>query len=360
MTKLFVIAGEASGDELAAWFLKKKDRELVPHFDCVEGVGGKAFVAAGGKLYASLEELNVVGGVELLAHVVRLNRFLKKLARYIVENSFTHVLLVDFPGFNLRLAHVLKKCAPSIKIVYLSPPQTWCWGAWRIKKLKRLCDELIVLFPFEVAWYASHGLSVHYWGNPVWERMQAASVPGVQQKFRVGIFPGSRAQELEKFIPFLKKIIAALLVQFPSLEVAVFQAPTAHAGFLQQLVDVDDRRVFMILPADRIRVMQTCCVALAKAGTVTLELGLASMPTVVFYKTSFLTYAVARLLVKVKWMSLPNILVQKVLMQEFIQERCTEKLVVEAVVGLLKMWNEDSEAYQCEQEKVGELQSILS
>ena len=360
MSKVFVVAGETSGDLVGSWFVRNKMSNMLPDVTHIEGVGGEALAAAGVKLYRSYSDLNLVGLFEIIKKLPEIFRIMRELTEHIIAENFTHVILVDFPGFNLRLAKRLKQCNPAIKIIYLSPPQLWCWGLWKLKALQGVSDELVVLFPFEVMWYKQHGITVQYLGNPVFDRLLPAMHQPHEQLFRLGVFPGSRQQEVELFVPVLSEVIAQLVKQFPTLEIMVFEAPHINKQLLAPLLAVAPGQVKLVAPANRVAMMQSCVVALTKAGTVTLELGLLRVPTVIFYKAHWLTYWLAKKLVSIDRMGLPNIIAKQDLMPEFIQQDCTPINLVAAVNAVLALWQKNGVAYLQEREKFIVLQRLFS
>ncbi|MBM3886674.1 lipid-A-disaccharide synthase [Candidatus Dependentiae bacterium] len=360
MNKIFVVAGETSGDLVGGWFFRDKAHKIFSKDISLEGVGGDALQACGMRLYRSYAELNVVGLVEIIKRLPAIFRVMHELVDYICAKNFTHVVLIDFPGFNLRLAQRLKQRNPSLKIIYLSPPQLWCWGQWKLKTLRTICDEIIVLYPFEVAWYRKHGVRVRYLGNPVFERLLPVISQQKNPVFRLGIFPGSRRQEVELFVPILSAVIAALIKLQPTLEICVFKAPHIDEVMLKPLMDVAPDQVRFVQSQDRIQYMQSCAVALSKAGTVTLELGLLGIPTIIYYKAHWLTYFIAKKLVSIDKMGLPNIIMQHDVMPEFIQHECTTTNLVRALQKLFDLWLKDSSTYEQECQKFQELRDLFA
>jgi lipid-A-disaccharide synthase len=361
MNRVFIVAGEVSGDLVGAWFVRNKiDQVIRGPIAAVEGVGGDALAQAGMKIRYSYAELNLVGLFEILKKLPAVFRFMRELVDVIIAGNFNHVILIDFAGFNLRLAQRLKRRNPSLKIIYLAPPQLWCWAEWRLKTLRAGSDELVVLFPFEVEWYRQRGMTVHYLGNPVYDRLHDAMAHDVKPVFRLGIFPGSRMQELERFVPLLCEVLRELVKKIPSLEIAAFVAPHIDQKFLEPLLAAAPGRVVLVSPQDRVAMMQSCALALTKGGTVTLELGLLRVPTVIFYTTNWLTYVAAKVLVSINRMGLPNIIAKKDLMPEFIQSNCTPQNLVQAVSEVLELWQKNNVAYDQQREKFNYLVQLFS
>ncbi|MCF7899412.1 lipid-A-disaccharide synthase [Candidatus Babeliales bacterium] len=373
MKKIFFVSGEVSGDRLGAWYLKrlKQDYEAIQ----VTAIGGHFLQNAGAKLYKNLEELNIVGVSEIIKKIPFIFKFLKNLKEYILQNNFEEIVLIDFPGFNLRLAKALKKANPKIKITYLSPPQTWIWGKWRIKKLKKYCDELIVLYPFEVEWYKKYGLNTFYFENPVYSKLKESFEKWqVDQEFlknkknQIAIIPGSRTSEIKKLLPFVVEIIKKINNSWPDLKIVL---PIAQS-FSYDFIEKELKKLFgeqynffrknIILVQDekeKLKLLSQCCLAITKPGTVTLELALLKVPSIVFYKTSWLTYFLARPLIKVKYMSLPNLLLNKLVFEEFIQQDCKINNIFKYFSKLYEDFLYNSHVYQKYQKDLFDIEILL-
>jgi len=327
MKKIFIVTGELSGDKVAAWYVAKQYQERDQLH--IEGVGGDFLAATGVALYQRFEKLNVVGIVEIIKHLPRLLTFLNELVDYIDKHHFDEVILVDFPGFNLRLARMLKRRNKNLKITYLSPPQLWCWGAWRIKSLQKFCDDLVVLYPFEVAWYQQRGLNVRWIGSPVYDYMQPYFSAAEQKQPMIAVMFGSRISEIKTFTPIIGSVVQRLLQQYSELRFMVPMAASLPDGYVQQQVrdagfgDILGHLMFVRDEHEKLTLLSQCCAALTKPGTVTLELALLKVPSVVFFKTSWLTYRIAKFFATIQSMALPNLLLNKQLFKEFIQSDCT-------------------------------------
>ncbi len=331
MKRIFIVAGEVSGDRLAAWYVNKMRKDNPDMV--IQAVGGDCLAAAGAYLYERFEHLNIVGIAEIIRHLPRLLRFMDTLATHIISTKIDEVVVVDFPGFNLRLIKKLKQKNPHLTITYLSPPQLWCWGAWRIQKLKRFCDHVIVLYPFEVEWYRKRGLTVQWLGNPVYE----AVVPyrSAHKEPMIALIPGSRLSEVTRLLPLFLRVAAKLHEVYPELRFVIPLAQSIPVSTLEAIVRKHNLGIIWQCVTvvrdeqEKFKQLARCCAALSKPGTVTLELALLGVPTVVAFKISWMTYCIARLLVKVPFMSLPNLLLGKELFKEVIQWRCTPVLLAQ-------------------------------
>jgi len=368
--KVFIVTGELSGDRVAAWYVAQERKKNST--DYYEAVGGDFLQAQGVTLVQRFESLNVVGIIEIIRHLSRLLKILHTLVNYIIQNDFHEVMLVDFPGFNMRLAQYLKQRNKNIKITYLSPPQLWCWGAWRIKKLKRYCDDLVVLYPFEVAWYQKRGLPVRWIGSPVYDSLQKYFVTPEEnteekqneqqalalrsesmewtsvsngspvQKNMIALLIGSRLSEVQTFTPLIAAVARRFLASSPDVQFVVPLARSLPDNYVKEhlrnagLGDILEKFIFVQDEHEKFMLLRQCRVALTKPGTITLELALLQIPSVVFFMTSRLTYTIAKLLVTVPYMSLPNLLLNKTVFKEFIQADCSPEKLSQELLDLYK------------------------
>lgn len=349
MKKVFVVAGEASGDTITGWYLAKRQQQEQLY---IEGIGGHAAQAAGMRLYESFHSLNVVGIVEIIKHLPRLMRKMREIGAYIKREGFAEVILVDFPGFNLRLARLLKKQIPHIEVTYVSPPQLWVWGAWRLRGLKATVDQLVVMYPFEVAWYQARGVDAVWLGSPVVQALQPHMTAPGGRGASILLLPGSRLSEVTVLLPVFLQVADALRARYEScsfvlpvpqsLTVADYERIATAHGMQEALQGVQ----LVHGQVARYAVMQTACAALAKPGTVTLELGLLQVPTVIAFKTSWLSYVIGKRLVRVPRMGLANLLTGQDLHPEFIQDRCTVPVLVHALGQVVDAFLHDAGAYE--------------
>lgn len=362
MKKIFFVSGELSGDKLGAWYLKKL-LEQEKNIFCA-AVGGTYLKEAGAEIYERFETLNIVGVIEILKHACRILRFIKKLAKHIVSEGFEEVVVIDFPGFNLRLIKKLKKLNKNIKISYLSPPQLWVWGERRIKKIKKYCDDVIVIYPFEVEWYKKRGVTTRWLGYPFYDRLK----PYFSEKKEraIAIIPGSRMVEVESLLPIFLKIVRRLKIANSGLKIIIPLAESIDSKIVEAMVKKADigwlRQDVVIVKGEneKFQAMSKCCIALTKPGTITLELALLMVPSVVAYKTSWLTYMIAKRFIRVSSMTLPNLLLNEQVFPELIQDDCTEKKIWEAVEGGFQDFVQKKAAYTEKCTQLKKLRDSLS
>ncbi len=342
MKKIFILAGELSGDKLAAWYLARRRAQK----DVLEvtAVGGDFLQTQNVQFYGRMEELNCVGIVEIVKKIPFLLQYMTRLLNHLIKEQYDEIILVDFPGFNLRLLKKIKKLLPTCIVTYLAPPQLWVWGAWRLKTLKK-CDAIVVLYPFEVSWYQKRGLTVHWYGYPFLEQILEVAKEVVPKKPAIALIVGSRVTELSFLIPLYATIIKQLIVTLPDVTFVIPRAETISCDLLEASLSraglSNLRSRITIIDGDhtqKYRALKECIIALSKPGTVTLELALLGIPTIVLYKTSWLTYNIAKSLVSIRCMALPNLFLPAPVFPEFLQGNCTPGKIVPASCALYQAY----------------------
>ncbi len=330
---VLVVAGEASGDQHAADAVAAL-KQLRPDLRFF-GMGGPRLAAQGVELIHGAHEISVMGIVEVLPKVPRIWRVLGDLERAARERRPAAALLVDVPDFNLRLAKRLK--ALGIPVVYYVAPMAWAWRESRTKIIAERVDRLLCILPFEEDFFRSRGVNATYVGNPVVDQVPPAASPA---EFRealglavegpvLAVLPGSRRSEISRLGPTLAAVSAKVLAQRPGTRVLVpvapglphdfVQAPFLKAGVTPTLID--GRAAEVVGAAD---------VALVASGTATLEAGLMRRPLVAVYRVNALSYAVGKLLVRIPFFCLVNLLAEKKVVPELLQgEMTVEKIVAE-------------------------------
>jgi lipid-A-disaccharide synthase len=248
------------------------------------------------------------------------------------------VLLIDYPGFNLRFAATAKRCGA--KVVYYISPQVWAWHKSRIKKMRGVVDNMLVIFPFEVELYRKEGVDAEFVGHPLLEVLKSdLDRKGFFKRFGLnpekkllGLLPGSRKQEIEMIFPEMLKA-ARVIAQEEGMEIAVAVAPTLQEKYFETFYNLDG--VHLITGASY-EVMDHADFALVTSGTATLETGLFGTPMVVVYKTSWPTYIIGRALIRVKNIGLVNIVAGKQIVPEFIQHRATAANLAKEALKILR------------------------
>lgn len=331
---VLVVAGEASGDQHAADAVAAL-RKLRPDLRFF-GMGGPKLAAQGVELIHGAHEISVMGLVEVLPKVPRIWRVLADLERAAKERKPAVALLVDVPDFNLRLARKLK--ALGVPVAYYVAPMAWAWRESRTKIIAQRVDRLLCILPFEEEFFRTRGVNATYVGSPVLDQLPA---PGTAADFRralglsvegpvFAVLPGSRRSELSRLGPTLAQVSAKIIAQRPGTRVvvpvapglprAVVEAPFLAAGVTPTLVD-----------GRAAEVVGACDVALVASGTATLEAGLMGRPLVAVYRVNALSYAVGKLLVRIPFFCLVNLLAGKKVVPELLQGDLTVERVVDAL-----------------------------
>jgi lipid-A-disaccharide synthase len=318
--RLYVIAGELSGDAHGAGLLRSL-KTMVPAVE-IHGAGGPEMAAvAGPALRDWVEDAAVMGVWEVLK---RYGWFKQRFAEMLDEvRSFRPdvLLLIDYPGFNLRFAAAVKRECPETRLVYYISPQVWAWHKGRIPKMARMLDEMLCLFPFEQPLFQSAGLKTTFTGHPLVDELEAKRLPGVtRDELLAGLFPGSREREVARLFPMMIEMAKLLRAWRGDLK---FEVPAATVKLAAQirglLVEAGADEWIMVSTGESHSLMQRACCAVIASGTATLEAAYYGLPYCLVYRVAPLTYVAARLLVKIKHIGIVNILAGEEVVKEFIQ-----------------------------------------
>lgn len=320
---IFVVAGETSGDAHAGRVIEAIQARQPDCF--IEGVGGERMRQAGVSMLHDHSELAVMGLVEVIRRYPAIKRIFNNVVQHLERQPPDLLVLVDYPGFNLKLARKAHKLG--IKVLYYISPKVWAWRAGRIKHIKRYVDHMAVLFPFEATLYQQHQVSVTCVGHPLvdavksdLDQSQAREKFGLPVNQRViGLFPGSRRSEIDALLPVM--LAAAKRIQQRHFD---FNLVLPLASGLDLAV-VEKHLQHTSLPVYVIRenfydVVKTCDAIVAASGTVTLEIALLGVPHLIVYKVSPITYKILRRLVKIPYVGLCNIVTGENVVAELLQD----------------------------------------
>jgi lipid-A-disaccharide synthase len=339
MTLIYLIAGEASGDVLGARLMaalsaRRPDLRFA-------GIGGKLMEARGLQSLFPMRELALMGLLEVLPNIRRLSARLRQTVADITERRPDVVVTIDSPGFTLRVLRAIRPLG--IPRAHYVAPQVWAWRESRVKKFPGLWETLLCLLPFEPAFFARHGLPARFVGHPV---LESGADTGDAARFRarhaiaadariVTLMPGSRRTEVARLLPVLGETLARLAPRIPNLvPVVPVAAPVAEA-VLAGTRAWPVRPVVVTEIEDKHDAFAASDAALTKSGTSTLELALADVPMLVTYRVNPITAAIARRLVKVRYAALVNLLADKEVVPELIQQACTPDRLATVLETLL-------------------------
>ncbi|MHB1921537.1 MAG: lipid-A-disaccharide synthase [Chitinophagaceae bacterium] len=328
--KYYIIAGEASGDLHGSNLihqLKVLDRGAE-----IRGWGGMLMEEAGAVLAKNYQELAFMGFSEVvmnLGTILRNFSYCKKDINYFRPDV---LVLIDYPGFNLRMAEWAK--GQGLKVVYYISPQVWAWKANRVKKIKRYVDKMLVILPFEKEFYQKWDCPVEYVGHPLVEVVKEAlgrqdSLPE-RSKPLIALLPGSRRQEVLKKLPEMLKMTR----HFPEYDFVVAQAANLEDKFLQEIIGSNCQ--VRCWKNKTYALLKNCQAALVTSGTATLETALFGVPEVVCYRGSWISYFLAKRLVRVKFISLVNLIMDKEVVRELIQDDLREDNLRQELNRLLR------------------------
>lgn len=308
--KLFVIAGEASGDMHGANLIRAI-RAIHPK-SSFEGFGGARMKTAGMHVHRSLEKLNFMGFVEVVKNLFTVRENFNIAKQAILKNRPDGIILIDYPGFNLRMAKWAKE--QGIRVFFYISPQVWAWKEGRVKQMKANIDRLMVILPFEKEFFAKHGMDVDFVGHPLIDEIELRQqTSDIRKEKVIALLPGSREQEIKHILPEMLKVQE----HFPDYHFLIGKAPGKTAAFYQTRFNLGKAKVY---DEGTYRLLSRAKAALVGSGTATLETGLLKVPQIVCYKGSGISVRIARNLIKVPYISLVNLILDKPAVKELIQK----------------------------------------
>ncbi|MEI2758085.1 MAG: lipid-A-disaccharide synthase [Bacteroidia bacterium] len=329
--RYYIIAGEASGDLHASNLvlqLRKYDTDAV-----LRGWGGDKMQAAGVEVVKHYRELAFMGFVEVIKNLRTIFKNLEACKKDILTFKPDVVILVDYPGFNMRIAEFLKQ--QGVKVFYYISPQIWAWKQSRVHKIKRDVDKMFVILPFERDFYKKFNYEVEFTGHPLLdeiEKIKHQPAKALSQldndKKIIALLPGSRMQEIKEMLPVMLKAVSA----FKNFSPVIAAAPNIPDSFYQTI----SGKNIAIIHGHTYDILQQAYAALVTSGTATLETALFKVPEIVCYKGNRFSYLIARQLVKVKYISLVNLILDRMLVKELIQDDMNEKTLTAEMKLLLE------------------------
>jgi lipid-A-disaccharide synthase len=331
--KYYIIAGEASGD-LHGSALIREIKKLDPDasFRCW---GGDKMKEAGGELVKHYSDLAFMGFAEVLMNLRTIMGNLRFCKEDITQYHPDALILIDYPGFNLRIAKWARQQSffnkDAAKIIFYISPQVWAWKSGRVKQMKKDLDKMIVILPFEKEYFKQQwDWDVEYVGHPLLERIPLRTEENpASRSTTIALLPGSRRQEISKKLPIMLEVSQA----FPAYQFVVAKAPGVSAEFYQPFLK--DYHNVSSVEGQTYEILKNARAALVTSGTATLETALIGVPEVVCYKGSTLSYEIGRRVVKVKYISLVNLILDKLAVRELIQHKLTVENLTKELNTLL-------------------------
>jgi lipid-A-disaccharide synthase len=336
---IMIVAGEASGDQRGAEVavaLLARDPGLK-----LFGIGGEHMRAAGVETLVDVSELAVMGFAEVIIHLPCIMKIFKLAKKLLTDRKPDLLILVDYPGFNLRLAKVAKQIG--IKVLFYISPQVWAWRQHRVKKIAQAIDHMAVIFPFEKQFYQDHAVPVTYVGHPLSQKLQnkisaetaRAELNIEPQQKMIALLPGSREGEINRILPELIKATELISAQIPNCIFYLALASTINSDKINNAIKhskikIERNKTYQIISA--------ADVVITASGTATLETALFNKPMVIVYKVSSLTALIVRKMIKIPYVSLCNIVAGEQVVVELLQNDATAKNISQET---LKILNDD-------------------
>jgi lipid-A-disaccharide synthase len=349
---IYFVAGEVSADNHGAALMRSL-REVDPGLTFT-GRGGPQMQEVAGKQFKNwLGDAAVLGLWEVLRKYGYFRQQFRETLKEVLESKPDAVVLIDYPGFNLRLARALRRRSPRQRVIYYISPQLWAWNRGRIKGMARCLDLVLCIFPFESDLYNESGLRAVFVGHPMIERLQALKIDAERDPNLIGLFPGSRLREVRKIFPVMIETARLLVQDKPSLRFEVAAASEQLAHEMSELLAINPLprareegrvrsatsqhdKVIQIAVGKTAALMQRAWAAMVASGSATLEAAYFRIPFVLIYKVAWPTYLAARLVVNVEYLGMPNLLAGKELVPEFIQHGADPRAIAQAVRVLME------------------------
>jgi lipid-A-disaccharide synthase len=356
--KIFFLAGEQSGDLHGALVIKQLKR-IFPKV-AVSGVGGSMMKEAGMECIYSCDDLAVIGFIEVIKNIRRLMKIEKGIAEWLKKERPEMVVLIDYPGFNKRIAKIAKKL--DIHVLYYICPQVWAWHSSRVKEYTEIISESIVVFPFEVDIWSKAGGKVNYFGHPL---IGVAKPEKTKSEFLaeleitkapvISLMPGSRKQEIGYILPELLKTAKLILNEFADAQFILPLASAIDDSLINEYL-IDSSLPIKVVRGrtyDAVAASDLCIVA---SGTATLETAIIGTPMIVVYRVNWLTSFLSRYLIEAEHIGLPNVIAGKRIIPEFIRDKFEAQLIAKEAVDILKDKNRQKsmhESLNAVREKLG-------
>jgi lipid-A-disaccharide synthase len=333
--KYFIIAGEQSGDlhgsNLVSGLLEADKRATISCW------GGDLMEAAGATLLTHYRKLAFMGFVAVIKNLGAINKNLSLCKQHILEYNPDVIIFIDYPGFNLRIAEFAKKSG-YITYYYISP-KLWAWNEGRVKKIKRYVDRMFIIFPFEVDFYKKHGLTVEYRGNPLVDETEKiiSSIPsrdeicrnlGIEEKPLIALLAGSRRHEIELILPEMVKMVR----HFPAYQFVLAGVKNIPDEIYSNIIGNEP---VSLIKENTYEILRAAESALVTSGTATLEAALLGTPQVVCYKGDFFSMLIAWMVIRVKYISLVNLIMEREVIKELVQYDLNEKNVLAELKAIL-------------------------
>ena len=338
LKKILIVTGETSGDHHGARVIKEL-RKLHPSIS-VCGIGGDELEKTGAELLYHSRYLSVIGIIEVLASASHIFKAFQAVKKQIKTAPPDLLILIDYPDFNLRIASIAHK--KKVPVLYYISPQIWAWRRGRAKKIARIVDNMAVIFPFETKFYEEVGLPVHFVGHPLMDREvkeqnTSKEIIAIKQSSGnpvIGLLPGSRKGEINTLLPIMLKAAVIIKKKLPAAQFIIPLAPGIERDFINPMLaqtEIDSRMTTDCF----YETLEACDMAVVASGTATLETAVMLKPMVIIYKVSLMTYLIGKMLIRVPFIGLANLVAGKKVVPELIQNDATPEKIAAETTAIL-------------------------
>ena len=338
MKKIFILTGEPSGDKLASTVISKL-KQSNPEIEYLS-VGGTHLNSIGVKSIYNLKEVTYIGFTSVILNIFKIKKKINDTVDKVIEFNPDILFSVDSPDFTLRVAEKVKKINSNIKTIHFVAPQVWVWREERVKKFKSFLDHVLLLFPFEKKYFEKENIQSTFTGHPLLENEKKAKIDISQiiknHKKIISIFPGSRKSELVIHLPILIDFIKIMNKKYNDI-FYVFHSTAEFNKFTQDKLIKEDLKNCGSISDEKIKseILKSSIFAVAKSGTVSLEICNAKIPSIIIYKMNFINFLIVKMLVKVKYANIINIAADDEVIPELIQSNCNSKYIFQKVTTYL-------------------------
>ena len=338
MKKIFILTGEPSGDKLASTVISKlKQNKPNIEYLCV---GGANLNSLGIKSIYDLKDVTYIGFTSVILNIFKIKKNINKTVDKIIEFEPNILFSVDSPDFTLRVAEKVKKINPNIKTIHYVAPQVWIWREGRVKKFKKFLDHILLLFNFEKKYFDKENINNTFVGHPLLEnnvknKTDLSNIISKNKKI-ISLFAGSRISETNLLLPILINFIKLMNEKFNEY-LFVFHATNENKNSINDKLKISNLTNTEVISDENIKsqVLSSSIFAVSKSGTVSLEICNAKIPSIIIYKMNFLNFMIVKLLIKIKYANIINIINKKEVIPELIQNECNAKEIYKSVVYFL-------------------------
>ena len=356
MKKIFILTGESSGDKLAAKVISNL-KKINPNIDYLS-VGGENLKSLGIKSIYNLKEITYLGFTNVILNLFKINKKINQTVKAISDYNPDILFTVDSPDFTLRVAEKIKKINSKIKTIHYVAPQVWVWREGRVKKIKNFIDHILLLFNFEKKYFEKEQVSCEFVGHPLLENKEQSKIDINQiigkNKALISVFAGSRKSEISVLMPILLDFIKLMNEKYNDITY-VFHSTIEYSQLMQSFVKESNLSNCEIISDDKIKshILQKSIFAVAKSGTVSLEICNAKIPSIILYKMGFINFLIVKSLVKTKYANIVNFAADEEIIPELLQSSCNSKNIFKYVDSFLDNPNKIKE-------QVEKVQTVLN